>query len=271
MGHGTMANDEVLKLSDKEMQLLGRFYDGECSFLEKGRARKLLLRNTAASAYLKSLEDITAETRRVATEDAVPVADLWNRIEARIEQEERAELFLGARRGEHEAPRSLFREFSWGATGALAAACVVLLVVQTGVLPTDSAAPGLGDSVAKSDLPQPTEATRAPVNFVSTANEPRRAVSSSGMVPGQIIGGDGISRGSYRGFEVDWMRSDGRVSVIQGPNNRSAVIWVRRRIRRVPSVTIERRAVQPAERAEVPEGLVPGQGAVPTAFPVGGE
>lgn len=142
------------QLEDYETQLLERYYDGECSWLDRGRVRNLVKRNALAADYLESLGrgsellSLAEGDRESLFQDATSNDELWGRISQRIEAEERASIFLGdrvgvaARSGSEkigviqrfvEWSRPVFAE-KVGYGGMAVAACSVLIV--TGLGPT---------------------------------------------------------------------------------------------------------------------------------------
>lgn len=228
----TLGSLKVSSLKEKEMLLLSRFYDQECSFLEKGKVRRLLLNNNDAASYLRSLEGIGKEL----SDSSSFTVDLWAGIDRRLDQEEHAALFLGDRKPlsrEDAQPRSILNGVSWGAAGALVAACLVLVVVGTGDNPSN---PIAGSSLASNGSgTQGSEAAPAIVDLdTSFVANVQHGGTNASVLPNSRRGADSQFDMNSNGFEVNWMRSDGRVSVIQGRDGKSAVIWVRRRDTRLP-------------------------------------
>jgi len=189
--------DTTDKLTAREERLLSKLHDGECGLVARWRAERLVEKNPAAREFVAAL---TRSRQMVVERTAgIPKADLWSGISTRIAQEERAEIFLGKRR---ETPlEKVFaflrehRQVAWGIpSGAVLAGLILLFVApQPG---SDNGEP-LG--VAKSN------AGRAPVvNLASAGGRSRQPV------------------------EVDWVRGNGRVRVMQDPHRNSAIIWVRR-------------------------------------------
>lgn len=198
------------RLSSRQERLLGRFFDGECRFWEKLAAGRLVRTSPAARAYLDSLKGLreACAPRRAAD------VDLWSRISARIEQEQRSAILLGKRElnaSWHERI-SGFRErfgsrMAWGVSGAFAAACAGFLALSI-------------DAPGKKGTPE----------LVADA---KPAASSNLQLVSEHSGKAGTPKiidPSYPvALEVDWMRSDGRVSLMQDPARRSAIIWVKKR------------------------------------------
>mgnify|MGYP006275208593 CR=1 FL=1 len=189
-------------LTEREELLLSQYFDGECGFMARRSAEKLISSNPLARDFLASLESAGSTCRAAAQESAVS-ADLWSRIDARIESEERAAFYLGERRRDAE-PQSFLsrlrsRQALWGGlSGALAAAVVLVFFVAP---------------VGKS--------------------------SSGALLPGQpfhqaAVGGlaaepASLTSNPRSAMEVDWMRANGSLKLFQDPSGKSATIWVRRR------------------------------------------
>jgi hypothetical protein len=70
-------------LSHREKLLLERYRDGECGFLRRISAERLLERSEAAVDYLGSVESLATEVLSCWPERRI---DLWNGIEARIKE-----------------------------------------------------------------------------------------------------------------------------------------------------------------------------------------
>ncbi len=196
-----MARRDTQALTEREELLLSRYFDGECGFLDRRRAERLLKASSPARSFLESLSAIGLECRTGAA--AADTPDLWGRIEARIEAEERAALYLGERRAEAERPSWVERIRSQqaifgGLTGAVVAAGVLLVASP----PADLGAPG---------------------------STPPAASFKQAAVGGVEARPASFSPSSQSAMEVDWMRSNGSLKLIPNPSGKSATIWVRRR------------------------------------------
>lgn len=185
-------------LTAREERLLCKLHDGECGVLARWRAERLVERNPAAREFVAAL----ALSKEVVVERGACVerCDLWSDIATRIAQEERAELFLGKRR---ETPVERFlsflrehRQVAWGIpSGAVLAGLILFFVAPN---------PG-SDSVKKFGVAK-TNTGRAPVVNLASTDKAR----------------------ARQPVEVDWVRGNGRVRVMQDPSRNSAIIWVRR-------------------------------------------
>lgn len=84
-------------LSNSKQLLLSRFFDGECGPVASWRARRLIAKNLLAKQFIDNLEAI-----QIAINDnqahRLESVDLWARIEQRIEEETKAEFYLGTRK-----------------------------------------------------------------------------------------------------------------------------------------------------------------------------
>jgi hypothetical protein len=210
-----MSNQDDNNLTDQQQLLLSRYVDGECGLIRSLQVKRLLSTQPAARRYVTQLEQTRATLSEHLSASSSVSVDLWGRIEARIDQEERAAFFLGARRIEtrHDTtPRdSIWSAFSlpatWlgGVSGAALAGALLVLFFKPGQIVSFSAP----QQIATQNSPQQVQ----PVGIGSPRySQPRVAR---------------INRLSS--FEVDWMRSHGSLNVIPDTNGSSAIIWVRRR------------------------------------------
>ena len=191
------------ELTGREERLLARLHDGECGLVARFRAERLVKRRAAARDFLAALDE--AKRLLVERSTGTEKGDLWSGIAARIAQEERAELFLGKRREtvvqKFVALVREHRQVAWGIPSGAALAGLILFFVAPH--------PGLENGpenvapfgVAKSGT------TQVPVVNLASA-------------------GGGVR--SRHPVEVDWVRGNGRVRVMQDPQRNSAIIWVRR-------------------------------------------
>ncbi|MFM1848855.1 MAG: hypothetical protein RL417_2329 [Pseudomonadota bacterium] len=221
------SNKRADSLTGREERLLSKLHDGECGFVERFRAERIRDRSAPAREFLALLNN----TKKLAEERAsrIEKGDLWSGIMTRIAQEERAEIFLGRRRT--TAVERFFgflrehRHVAWGIPSGAALAGLIVLFVA----PTPGSQNETPFGVANGS------GVRAPV--VNLA-------SSSGARVRQPV-------------EVDWVRGNGRVRVMQDPHRNSAIIWVRR-----PQAS----KLLPGERFVAPTPL----GGIPLQSTIGG-
>lgn len=222
------------QLSEKEELLLMKALDGEGSFVEDLRAKWLLKRSTLARDFVRLWGKVRTET--VSELDSrVPVdLDLWPRIAQRIEQEQRAELFLGKRT--FKAERVWFRSPALGLAGAsMAAAALMFLVLprgesllRSGGLPQGGAGVALQNNVGPVSQLEPVAFSGA-----ETQHRDRPQIIERGVPEAMLP----------QTMEVDWMRSDGRLKVIPMPSGQGGIIWVKRKngsVVGVPSSVVRR-------------------------------
>jgi hypothetical protein len=199
------------RLSETDELLIMKYHDGECGWLESRRVKRLLGRPDA-KGFLDHVKEVgKCACECGAGEECEPV-DLWERVERRIIQEESALELLGAssrRRLKEWSEGLLFHPWlgrvGWGVSGALVTASIGLLVLD--------APRGSGGEEAK---------------------EPARFASSGAALPSVAPVSYGAERSRPRRFpssvEVDWIRSDsGRLQFIEHPEQRSTIIWVKRK------------------------------------------
>lgn len=202
-----MKDTEPHELSEKQQLLLSTYFDRECSFLARLAAERLIKRSPSARLFIDSLERSGSALRSAATNQTVSV-DLWDRVSARIDNEERAAVYLGRRNTVVEDDRGSFitrfisrHAVVSGLSGA-AVAAAVLMVVSRPQKPGDIIPVHLGvPSVAHNS---------SAFHQASLGANPRSFDTRSTM-------------------EVDWMRANGSLRLIQNPSGKSAIIWVRKK------------------------------------------
>jgi hypothetical protein len=223
--------DVTTILSERDEQLLVRYFDGEHSWIDSLRAKLLLKTSPEAREFVETLTAIGEIARNeragILSQNPNPV-DLWSKISSRIEEEERAALYLGGRvdpkaasttEASKDAWYSLDR-FVWGLSGGALAACLTYLMIQTTVpqaatLSLVSSAPNLAPAANINRVRAVSYNPRSSTRRVNRVQDPRPISVASNRGPGVV--------------EVDWVKSDGRVQMMQDPAERSAVIWVKRR------------------------------------------
>jgi hypothetical protein len=206
-------------LTETQEKLLQKYTDGECNLLERLRIQRLRT-SPSGRAYLASLTACSPQIRAGlelrGQEAGSQDVDLWSRIALRLEQEDRAALFLGKRKPVLAEKFSFFPKPVFLGAGALATACLALLMfvpgTRTGNL-NPSGVPG--------------------VNLAST--------NTSRLDPPRFLNNDVPTS-----VEVDWMRSNGRVKMIQSPEGGSDIIWVRRPTHNLPVVQSRHPVVTPS-------------------------
>lgn len=199
-------NAKAAILTERDELLLMRFVDNDVHFLDRWRAQALLRSSSDAREYVRSLGQVgkLVQSRKLPE---VSGAEFWSHVSDRIVQEERAELFLG-KRGEQsishvDATEPWWRlpRIAWSVSGlALASLAYVAVVVTPAELANDRQIA----SVVEENSGQSTQLVRA--------GRPELLEERTPHV-----------------VQVDWMHSDGRLSILKEPTDRSAIIWVKRR------------------------------------------
>lgn len=220
-----------LKLTEGQQLLLSKFYDGECGYLESLRAKRLLARSPDAVEFcrqLDSVKDSCISKLSITTSDGSSV-NLWDRVSARIEQETRAEMYLGKRRMTHDKRGSLWERFAspYALAGGVSGAALAAIMLVVGY-----SSSGVTTFVA----PQ----TAATNEFQLV--RPVAMGANTGRIPTTLRVPGSSS------LEVDWVRSQGSLKLIPDPNGSSAIIWVRRK----PGVGQEQRLRSPTIRSVTP-------------------
>ena len=195
--------------------LLGRLVDGECGFLSRLLANGLLISKAEARTYCETLRLMSGKLNAELKQSDHELKDLWRGISARIDAEERAAIFLGKRPQPLQSTGSILdRLFGWrallgsGAVAATATAAVILSLMPVG----REVMPGV---LASSDRPM-TNGAIVPVS--QTSRQSRENFERPRLVEDRYVDA----------MEVDWVRGRGRVRVMQSPEDRSAILWVRR-------------------------------------------
>jgi len=171
------------------------------------RAERLIRQSEHARLFVESLKKTSQAYRSLfSTPTASP--DLWDKINTRINAEERAALYLGQRKPVATANEGSFASHFFskqalfgGLSGAAIAACVLVLISR----PTKSG------EIIPVYTGGPVAAQNASAFHQASLGAPQREVA-----PGSSM-------------EVDWMRSNGSLKIIQSPNDKSAILWVRRK------------------------------------------
>jgi len=237
-------------LSLRQERLLQAYFDSECGAIGRWWVRRLLARRRSARAFIESL-GVSAREVAGSIEGGADAqhggekVDLWNRISARIDQEERSLVFLGKREFRERAQGiwrlSWTRPVGWGLSGAVVTAGVAMLIFGQFSPQAQSAFSAAGNSPlggsAQANLGyQPVAMDTGGSGLRSEAG------TSEQEVPSALS----LNRRVPRALEVDWMRSHGRVRMIQDSGDRAAILWVnrdrklgssRRSNSRVPSLT----------------------------------
>ncbi len=239
-------------------------------------ARKLLASKPEAREFLESLNAVDQVCRSqmgFGTPSGVHCdGNLWERVVRRIQAEEKSELFLGRREVPGAVYRSSLRDRlgidwkAWSATVAVAgtALAAFLFVVVPQEDPQGHLV-RLGKGLDYMSASQ--ELNSSPLQSVSSSSsflpEPQvGAISSSelmssGIVSGMVNEGIPASFGASQratvpldSFEVDWVKSHGRVKLIQDADGRSAIVWIKKRE--------PLKSLMKSEAGEIP-GEIPGE------------
>ena len=202
-----MDQETCKKLSVGQERLLLKVLDKEACVFERFRAKLLLMVSAEAEVFLDSMRRVREETKNLRQEKME--GSLWEKIDARIDQEERAAVFLGRRPVViQEDPTSSW--FSLG-MGNLSGAVVAASVVASLFIARD---------MMNQELPGARFiAQRASVEGSELLVKPVRAVQSEApRVTPQLV--------RYP-MEFESMRSDGEISFLRENPDENPVILVR--------------------------------------------
>ena len=199
-----MSSGPESHLTEREEKLLMAFFDGQSSFVGRLRCRNLLSARPEAMRFLEDLRRMSAVVKEEA-ENHPPCRDLWESISRRVNDEQRAELFIGERSKQVVRRRLRWEPITWGAAGAALAASVAVLVIQLQALPKSAADNDFVLLPRNLTIEQQLAPQVAPAGYQSEGR-------SIARVP--------------RTMEVEYMRSRGRVKMIQHPEERGTILWV---------------------------------------------
>jgi hypothetical protein len=201
-----MKGSQSKELSEKQQLLLSSYVDNECSFLSRFLAERLVKTNEKAQLFVHNLKN-TSQACKAHIASSDPSVDLWDRISARIDGEERAALYLGQRKPVVNTSASLMekllsRQAVLGGLSGAAVAATVLVFVSRPSKPGEILPVYTGGPVA---------------------------AHKSSAFHQASLGNESQAFGNQSAMEVDWMRGNGSFKIIQNPTDKSAIIWVRKR------------------------------------------
>ena len=182
-------------------RLIEKCADGEGNDFERFIGRSFLEnRISKRSRELRMLND-SLQTLTDLTPPTVP-ENLWEKFSQRVSQEQYAETFLGKRPQEPKKRFSFAEIFSPGSTALPwatlggATAVILLSFVGTGHTP----------------IAVPANAYLAPLS----SSEVQPVVASNARSPSAVP----VS------FDVDWVRSQGKVNISRSANDKTPIFWV---------------------------------------------
>lgn len=236
--------ENELRLSERQQLLLSRYFDGECGCIDRFLAKRLLTRNEEAYVFFNDMEAVRGcctKSLGVHHSHTISSAELWERISVRIDQETRAELYLGKRRLDQTKESVWTRLLSpYTLAGGLSGAALAGALLFVMYRPT---------SIVSFTAPQLALST--PGNFIQPVALGGGAQSFTGSRPLR-----------QAPLEVDWLRSQGSLQLIPDPDGHSAIIWVRRKREQLQKPTV-RDVRQRALTAASPIVTIPAIPSVP--------
>lgn len=198
-------------LTPKEELTLMQYNDGELGLWGRLFVRRLLDRPESREFIdgLRKLRLDMINQAKARDAKAAKANSLWERVEMRIDQEERAALYLGKRKFVPNESSSWHGAWQF-ASGAALAAGLMFAVVG--------------------------------VNRSSPLNSPQILNSNPGFASHEISGVRPVSLGEQRSFsrplQVEWMKSAGRVNFIESDDHDDlAIMWISKE--RIPSIGAE--------------------------------
>ncbi len=177
-----------------------KLYDHECGWLEERRALALLKSSPQAARYFELLQKNSNAVGEWGTEFTPSQVNLWQKIQGRITQEERLNAILPQQQGLMAFLSSWqnvwISRFGWSLSGAFVTALVGWMVIRT------------PNNVNNYDLRSSSVDSIPLVINASDAGQSQRSFNSR--------------------LELDWLRSAGKLSMIQDPAQRTTILWVKR-------------------------------------------
>lgn len=188
---------EAGSLTGSQEKLLARFCDNECGAIGRMRAERLCGRNEEARLYVDLLRSMKEEIPAYTAAFPEPSENLWDRVLAGIEHQERLDLIDMENRDSRllDTLKLGFGRLSYGIVAGCATAALIFTV---------------GRSPAFRDRKVSTARMAAITGHESASNQK--------IQPVQLA-----SDGNY-----DYFHSKGRVKV-QRPSQRSTIFWIRKK------------------------------------------
>lgn len=223
-------------LSEKQEKLLALYYDKECNFFEKLQVKRIIKSNPIATEFLNDLakctEIVNEEVNGFGVKD---LNGFCSSLNLRIANEEHAEIFHGSR---NELVKVNFSRrinlnfLPWALSGALAMALIFNINSEQSLDVIDN---GLPKVVTNNGVKVPSRVNVARKGNLSNRKLRVSNVSSSRapQVEDEIF--DATPYLKQREYlynpdvEVDWIRSNGSVHLIQQRNTKAPLIWISRR------------------------------------------
>lgn len=209
-------NSDRNPLLENEQKLLMRLVDGECGQAESLKAQDLISGNPEAALFVEELRSMSAQSRAALHAPGLS-PELWKRVLNRIEQEERAAVFLGERkvrglRGRLVEPvLDSLRNLGWrmyGPTAAFATICALFVIA----LSSNSAVSVGGQKFAGKASGEVVQASAAAEAGVVQDGSYSPPVLLEERVPVSL--------------DVDWMKSRGPIRLFQDPGARSTFLII---------------------------------------------
>jgi hypothetical protein len=245
-------------LSEKEEMLVMLLRDGEGSFFERLKAKRLMSSSLHAQEFYSELErqstSIQATLQVGSFEHAVPVDEvaierLWKQVSRGIDAEDRAKVWMpdpagrGQRGFDGKAPLgegifgwSTRPSFRYGVGGSVAFAS--LLIAVFGVVSQKDSQSVISASSQSEQGGNPLVAGAFGGGQSSSVQSVAFSNQSSGNAPGYAgfakdlvaasSSSDRMRADKFDPVEVDWLRSDGRIRMLSDGRNGAAVVWVSR-------------------------------------------
>lgn len=215
-------------LSERQQVLLMALHDGECGLVANWRARRLLARSSDAADFLAGLARLAREVEASSAHVPALESSLWEGIARRIEQEERAALYLG-QRSDRRVPVSFSRRIAvplgWSVAGGLVAACFTVFFLNSIPASAPYQQGGVSGQLVRRD--GDSRQAEVPVRLVSQSSDLPRIIEPVGAALDS--NGKFVRSGKSSRVDVDWVHSDGSVRFFSDPGQRSTMIWVKKR------------------------------------------
>ena len=224
------------KLTLKHQKKLDKYFDGQLNFITTFFIKNLIHNNQEAKSYLENLKDISNKLKSANSVPSKTKDEFWQNITIRIDQEEKASFYLGARResfGTEKAPRkSLFANPYLSGASVAIASFFLGIVFRTQYL--DSNLKNIENTSSKQvatvqgAVEQNTQlANSSLVNFNEYQRSRQQVANvtyneSNNLRP--------TTRQVSTEVDIDWLKSDGRIKIIPSSEGSGGVIWIKKKI-----------------------------------------
>jgi hypothetical protein len=212
--------DTIRELKEKDKILLMRWHDNSLNFIGRWKVQRLLSNNSCANDYIEELQSLNSKLLQQNNDNSHNIKiDLWDNISNRIEQEEQAAFYLGQRSFDYREEISTWNRVKQSWVLGIPAGALATLVITFAIN-------NFSSGVTSNNLNMASN-KQLELNTVAIPNIPY-SLQSAAVQP--VANKKVMKRPTYSNndLEVDWLRSDGRVQMIQKNEQSLPIIWIKR-------------------------------------------